>query len=80
MSSRPPPGKLDPNGLVNPNRYGESPFIASDPARPNAKYFEHIDWVVDRAAHYRICVVLLPVGGQIFFSGVQLRWGGGGSC
>src|SRR5688572_25860439 len=56
-------GELDPAGLQTPNRYGEVPFIDGDPARPNPKYFEHIDWVVQRAARYDIRIALLPAWG-----------------
>ena len=34
------------------NRYGHLPFIDGDPARPNPRYFEHVDWVVERAAQH----------------------------
>src|SRR5437667_11546101 len=40
-------GPIDP--ITAPNRYGHLPFIEDDPAQPNPKYFEHIDWVVQRA-------------------------------
>lgn len=49
--------------LVRPNPYGELPFIGNDPRRPNPRYFDHVDWIIDRAAHYGIRVVLLPSWG-----------------
>jgi hypothetical protein len=54
-------GKLDYEGLKAPSRSGETPFIDADPARPNPRYFAHIDWVVDRAAHYGIRMAILPI-------------------
>lgn len=46
------------------NRDGEVPLIDNDPMRPNARYFEHVDWVVDRAAHYGLRIAMLPTWGD----------------
>lgn len=46
-----------------PNAYGDKVFIDGDVTRPNPKYFEHIDWVVARAAHYGLRVGLAPING-----------------
>src|SRR5262249_37421442 len=43
-------GPVDP--ITVPNRYGHLPFIDGDPARPNPKYFEHVDWLVERATQH----------------------------
>ena len=44
------------------NRYGESPFvIRGDFSTPNEKYFEHADWVIQKAAEKGIQVFLAPV-------------------
>jgi len=61
-------GKLDYEGLTAPNRAGEIPFIDADPARPNPRYFAHIDWVVDRAAHYGIRMAILPIWNTLLTS------------
>src|SRR5690606_23362934 len=37
------------DGLRVPIPYGDLPLIDDDPARPNPAYFEHVDWIVDRA-------------------------------
>jgi hypothetical protein len=43
------------------NAYGESPFtIPGDYSRPNEKYFEHVDWVLIRAAELGFLVLLTP--------------------
>jgi Protein of unknown function (DUF4038) len=51
------------------NRYGALALVDKDPAQPNSKYFEHIDWVVDRAAHYGLRMAILPVWGASLVSG-----------
>jgi len=50
-------------GLDKPNRYGELPLVDKDPTRPNPHYFEYLDWIVDRAAHYGLRVALTPATG-----------------
>jgi uncharacterized protein DUF4038/collagenase-like protein with putative collagen-binding domain len=62
-------GKLDFEGLRRANRYGEAPFVDANPARPNPRYFEHIDWVVDRAARYGIRMAMLPAWGSTLVNG-----------
>jgi hypothetical protein len=62
-------GKVDLIGLDAPNRYGEIPFLDRDPTRPNPRYFEFVDWFIDRAADYGIRVALLPAWGLTFVSG-----------
>src|ERR1700704_3056378 len=32
------------DGLHTPNAYGEIPLINDDPAKPNEKYLEHVDY------------------------------------
>jgi hypothetical protein len=49
--------------LDAPNRYGHLPLIDGDFARPNPKYFEHVDWVLDRAAQHGLRIALLPIWG-----------------
>lgn len=46
-----------------PNRYGHLPLVDGDFTRPNPRYFEHVDWVVTRAAEYRLRIAMLPVWG-----------------
>lgn len=52
------------DGLTVPNPYGELPLAGSDPAKPNAKYFEHVDWVINRAREKGLYVGLLPTWGR----------------
>jgi hypothetical protein len=44
------------------NRYGEQPFHRpEDLSTPNEKYFQHADWVLQRAAEYGFIVFLAPL-------------------
>lgn len=49
--------------LSRPERSGDVPLIDRDPNRPNTRYFENLDWIVKRAAHYGLRVALMPVWG-----------------
>ena len=37
-------------GLTEPNPYGQLPLVDNDPARPREEYFQHVDWIVQKAA------------------------------
>ncbi len=52
------------DGLGAPNPYGVRPLIDNDPARPNLKYFEHVDFVVDKAAELGLFIGMLPTWGS----------------
>jgi hypothetical protein len=58
-------------GLDAPNPYGHTPLIGKDPARPNEPYFQHVDYIVDRAEALGLVVGMLPTWGR--------WWKGGGS-
>jgi Protein of unknown function (DUF4038)/Putative collagen-binding domain of a collagenase len=62
------------DGLHTPNAYGETPLINDDPTKPNEKYFELIDYVIDKAAEYNISIALLPTWGDKIFKD---NWGKG---
>ncbi len=62
------------DGLHVPNAYGQIPLINNDPALPNEKYFEHVDYVIDLANKYNITIALLPTWGDKVFKD---RWGTG---
>ena len=78
------------NGLTEPNRDGHRPLVDLDPTRPNEPYFEHVDYVVRRAAAAGLYVALLPTWGayvvqekhplfeshQIFDAGNARAYGG----
>jgi len=62
------------NGLHSPNRYGELPLADDDPLRPNERYFEFVDCVIELAGRKGLFVGLLPTWGDK----VELLWHGKG--
>jgi len=62
------------DGLNSPNAYGNLPLIDGDLAKPNEKYFQYIDSLIDIAAGYRIYIALLPTWGDKLFKDF---WGKG---
>ena len=50
--------------LKKPNQYGEVPLIDLDPAKPNEKYFELVDWTVKEAMKRNMFMGLLPTWGD----------------
>ncbi|GAB4422194.1 MAG: glycoside hydrolase family 140 protein [Bacteroidia bacterium] len=61
------------DGLNTPNPYGHKPLIDNDPTRPNEPYFEHVDYIVNKANSLGIYVGLLPTWGDKF----NKKWGVG---
>ena len=55
-------------GLSRPNAYGEIPLEGEDPLRPNEAYFEHVDFVVDKAEELGLFIGMLPTWGN-YWSG-----------
>jgi hypothetical protein len=60
-------------GLDVPNAYGHLPLEEKDPTRPNAAYFRHVDYVVNRARALGLYVGMLPTWGDKW----NKRWGVG---
>jgi len=56
------------DGLNTPNAEGHLPLIGSDPTKPNEPYWEHVDWVVDKAAEKGFFIGFLPTWGS-YWSG-----------
>lgn len=52
------------DGLNTPNSYGERPLIDNDPQRPNEKYFQYVDRVIELAGQKGMFVGLLPTWGD----------------
>lgn len=52
------------DGLRIPNAYGEIPLFDLDPTKPNEKYFEHVDFIVDKADELGLVVGMLPTWGD----------------
>ena len=62
------------DGLHTPNAYGEIPLINDDPSKPNERYFQHVDYIIDRAKEYGLTIGLLPTWGDKVFKD---KWGAG---
>ena len=60
-------------GLTEPNRYGKLPLANNDPTKPLEEYFEHVDWVIDKAASRGRYTALRPTWGAT----VNKKWGQG---
>lgn len=57
-------------GLHVPNPYNGVLLKFYDPNQPNEKYFQHVDYIIDKATEYDIYVAFLPTwGDKIFKSG-----------
>lgn len=58
------------DGLNTPNAYGHRPLIENDPARPDVNeglrndYWDHVDYIVERAAELDLFIGLLPTWGS----------------
>jgi hypothetical protein len=62
------------DGLHSPNAYGNTPLLNDDPAKPNEAYFQHVDYIIDKAASYNLNIGLLPTWGDKINKGT---WGTG---
>jgi hypothetical protein len=56
------------DGLNTPNAYGHRPLENNDPTRPNADYFQHVDWIVAKANALGLRVGMLPTWGNHWHS------------
>jgi hypothetical protein len=61
------------DGLNVPNAEGNKPLIDNDPTKPNEVYFQHVDWVIKKAAEKGIFIGLLPTWGDKY----NKKWGVG---
>lgn len=62
------------DGLHVPNPYGDLPLENDDPTKPLEKYFQHVDFIIDKAAEYGLVIGLLPTWGDKVFKNT---WGKG---
>lgn len=53
---------------------GDAALLYDNLRTPNEKYFEYLDWIIDKAEEYGFYVLLLPVWGQLV---VGDDWAGG---
>ena len=62
------------DGLHDPNPYGEIPLENDDPTKPREAYFQHVDFIVNKAAELGLHIGLLPTWGDKIHKD---RWGVG---
>jgi len=62
------------DGLHEPNAYGELPLENDDPTKPREAYFQHVDYIVNKAAEMGLFIGMLPTWGDKIFKD---RWGTG---
>ena len=51
------------SGLDVPNANGDLPLMGKDPTKPNEAYFQHVDFIVNRADEMGMVVGMLPTWG-----------------
>lgn len=61
------------DGLTQPNPYGQIPLKNNDPTQPNEAYFQHVDYIINKANALGLIVGLLPTWGDKF----NKKWGKG---
>lgn len=61
------------DGLNTANAEGNKPLIDNDPLKPNEAYFQHVDWVIKKAAEKGIFIGMLPTWGDKW----NKKWGNG---
>ena len=52
------------NGLTEPNQQGDLPLIDNNTDKPNEKYFEYVDYIVNKAASLDMYMAILPTWGR----------------
>jgi len=62
------------DGLNTPNALGEKPLIDNDPTKPNEAYFQHVDYIVNKAEEEGLFIGMLPTWGDKVF---KAEWGVG---
>lgn len=62
------------DGLHDPNPYGEIPLENDDPTKPREAYFQHVDYIINKAGEMGLYIGLLPTWGDKVFKD---RWGKG---
>lgn len=61
------------DGLTVPNPYGQLPLVNNDPAKPNEAYFQHVDYIVNKAEEQGMYIGMLPTWGDKW----NQKWGVG---
>lgn len=58
-------------GESRPNAYNEFPLKDKNPSKPNEKYFEHVDYIVNKAASQGLFIGMLPTWGIYWKTGTE---------
>lgn len=65
---------LGANGVgMGVNRFGEIPFIRGEFSQPNPRYFEQVDWIVERAAQLGLHVAIVLAWGSTYVDVIDTR-------
>ncbi len=59
------------DGLDDPNQYGDLPLVDKDPTQPDEAYFEHVDYIVEKANMFGLVIGMLPTWGSYLKTGRQ---------
>ncbi len=51
-------------GIREPNAYGDLALVDENPATPGQAYFNHVDWIVERANQLGLTIGMLPTWGD----------------
>lgn len=62
------------DGLNDPNPYGHVPLGNNDPSKPLENYFQHVDYIVDKAEELGLYIGMLPTWGDKLNT---MSWGTG---
>ena len=62
------------DGLHDPNPYGEIPLEKDDPTKPREAYFQHVDYIINKAGQLGLYIAFLPTWGDKI---TKDRWGVG---
>lgn len=62
------------DGLNDPNPYGHVPLENNDPSKPLENYFQHVDYIVDKAEALGLYIGMLPTWGDKLNT---MSWGTG---
>ncbi len=59
------------DGHSAPNPYGHLPLIDLDPTKPNEQYFQHVDFIINKANSLGIYVGFLPTWGRFWHDNIK---------
>lgn len=64
---------LAEHGYDKPNPYGHLPLVNNEVTQPVEAYFQHVDYIVDKAASHKMWTGMLPTWGDKW----NQKWGAG---